>query len=139
MASQGNQAAMLLMRQLKELNKNVDSGFSAGLMDESNAVRTRRRAPTRAVERAPGPPSRRRAGLQSSQPPNRAALPVEKPCRRARAPARCRAGAARAQSVHAVRSEVLWSDNFHTLPFAPPRLLHQFEWQVILSGPPDTV
>ncbi|CAN8064139.1 unnamed protein product [Agarophyton chilense] len=31
-----SQAAMLLMRQLKELNKNIDSGFSAGLVDDSN-------------------------------------------------------------------------------------------------------
>lgn len=36
MAAQKSQAAILLMRQLKELNKNTDSGFSAGLVDESN-------------------------------------------------------------------------------------------------------
>lgn len=38
MSAPTSQAAILLMRQLKELNKNVESGFSAGLIDESNAV-----------------------------------------------------------------------------------------------------
>jgi ubiquitin-conjugating enzyme E2 G1 len=33
---QQSQAALLLMKQLKELNKNPDCGFSAGLVDETN-------------------------------------------------------------------------------------------------------
>jgi len=36
MSSKTSQAALLLMRQLQELNKNPDSGFSAGLVDDSN-------------------------------------------------------------------------------------------------------
>lgn len=35
-AKQQSQAALLLMKQLKELNKNPDCGFSAGLVDETN-------------------------------------------------------------------------------------------------------
>ncbi|EME30786.1 ubiquitin-conjugating enzyme E2 [Galdieria sulphuraria] len=33
---QQSQAALLLMKQLKELNRNPDCGFSAGLVDETN-------------------------------------------------------------------------------------------------------
>lgn len=36
MSSTKSQAALLLARQLKELSKNPDSGFSAGLVDDSN-------------------------------------------------------------------------------------------------------
>lgn len=35
--SQQSQAALLLLRQLRDLNKNPDSGFSAGLVNEENA------------------------------------------------------------------------------------------------------
>lgn len=36
MSSQTSQSALLLLKQLKELNKDPNSGFSAGLVDESN-------------------------------------------------------------------------------------------------------
>lgn len=36
MSTHNSQAAILLMRQLRDLNKNIDSGFSAGLVDDAN-------------------------------------------------------------------------------------------------------